>query len=45
VYIDRNKADFGGVHITLEESKKCAIEFIQNLKNHLATQPNCLEVP
>ena len=25
VYIDRNKADFGGVHITLEESKKYAI--------------------
>ena len=45
VYIDRNKADFGGVHITLEESKKCAIEFINNLKNQLATQPNCLEVP
>jgi group I intron endonuclease len=37
VYIDRIKADFGGVHITLEESKKCAIEFIQNLKNQLAT--------
>ena len=37
VYIDRNKADFGGVHITLEESKKCAIEFIKNLKNQLAT--------
>ena len=37
VYIDRNKADFGGVHITLEESKKCAIEFIKKLKNQLAT--------
>jgi group I intron endonuclease len=36
VYIDRIKADFGGVHISLEESKKCAIEFIYNLKNHLA---------
>lgn len=37
VYIDRNKADFGGVHISLDESKKCAIEFIKNLKNQLAT--------
>ena len=37
VYIDRKKADFGGVHITLEESKKSAIEFINNLKNQLAT--------
>jgi group I intron endonuclease len=45
VYIDRIKADFGGVHITLEESKKCTVEFIKNLKNQLATQPNCLEVP
>lgn len=37
VYIDRIKADFGGVHIPLEESKKCAIEFIEKLKNQLAT--------
>ena len=37
VYIDRKKADFGGVHISLEESKKSAIEFINNLKNQLAT--------
>ena len=37
VYIDRVKADFGGVHISLDESKKCAIEFINNLKNQLAT--------
>ncbi len=36
VYIDRNKADFGGVHILLEESKISAIEFIHNLKNRLA---------
>ena len=36
VYIDKIKADFGGVHISLEESKISAIEFIQNLKNHLA---------
>jgi group I intron endonuclease len=37
VYIDRIKADFGGVHIPLEESAKCATEFINNLKNQLAT--------
>jgi group I intron endonuclease len=37
VYIDRIKADFGGVHILLDESKTSAIEFINNLKNQLAT--------
>jgi len=37
VYIDRNKADFGGVHISLEESKISAIEFVNNIKNQLAT--------
>jgi hypothetical protein len=36
VYIDRIKADFGGIHISLDESKKNALEFINNLKNHLA---------
>ena len=36
VYIDKHKADFGGVHISLEESKLLAREFINNLKNHLA---------
>ena len=40
VYIDRIKADFGGVHISLEESKENAKEFINNLKKHLATSPN-----
>ena len=37
VYIDRCKADFGGIHIPLDESKNSAIEFIKQLKNHLAT--------
>jgi len=37
VYIDKCKADFGGIHISLDESKNSAIEFIQELKNHLAT--------
>jgi len=36
VYIDRVKADFGGVHIPLAESKKNAIEFVKSLKNQLA---------
>jgi group I intron endonuclease len=36
VYIEKCKADFGGVHIPLEKSKEDAIEFIKNLKNHLA---------
>jgi group I intron endonuclease len=36
VYINKVKADFGGVHISLEKSKTSAIEFIQHLKNHLA---------
>jgi group I intron endonuclease len=40
VYIDRCKADFGGVHISLDDSKKSAIEFINMLKNHLATHSN-----
>ena len=33
VLIQKKKADFGGVHISLEESKKMAIEFIDGLKN------------
>jgi len=37
VYIEKCKADFGGVHIPLDKSKLSAIEFIQNLKNQLAT--------
>lgn len=36
VYIDKTKADFGGTHISLESSKQKAIEFILELKNHLA---------
>ena len=36
VYIEKCKADFGGVHIPLEKSKEDAIEFIKKLKNHLA---------
>ena len=36
VYINRIKADFGGIHISLEESKLSAIDFIKNLKKQLA---------
>jgi group I intron endonuclease len=45
VYIEKCKADFGGVHIPLEKSKKDAIEFIENLKNHLAKYLVVREVP
>jgi hypothetical protein len=34
VYIDGKKADFGGVHIPLEESKETAIEFVNKLINN-----------
>ena len=36
VYIENKKADFGGVHISLDESKENAKEFIISLKNQLA---------
>jgi hypothetical protein len=34
VYIQRKKADFGGIHIPLEESKIMAIDFIKKIKNY-----------
>jgi len=36
VYIQRKKADFGGSHISLDESKKMARDFIFDLKKLLA---------
>jgi len=45
VYIEKCKADFGGVHIPLEKSKENAFEFIKNLKNHLAKHLVVREVP
>jgi hypothetical protein len=36
VYIERKKADFGGIHISLDDSKAEAKEFIIYLKNQLA---------
>lgn len=34
VYIDRVKADFGGIHISIDISKQRAVEFIQQLKTN-----------
>ena len=45
VYIDRRKADFGGVHISLEESKKNAIEFVNSLRELVSNASKLLEVP
>jgi group I intron endonuclease len=45
VYIDRCKADFGGVHIPLEESKKNAIEFVEKLREIISDTSKLLEVP
>jgi group I intron endonuclease len=39
VYINRVKADFGGVHIPLDESKKSAIEFINSIKESISKTP------
>jgi hypothetical protein len=36
VYINGKKADFGGIHISLELSRKRAEEFIELLKEHIA---------
>jgi hypothetical protein len=36
VFIERKKADFGGVHISLVDSRNSALEFIHALKNRLA---------
>lgn len=40
VYINRTKADFGGVHISLEESKQYATEFVKKLINIRETSYN-----
>ena len=45
VLIDRVKADFGGVHITLDESKKSAREFIISLKESFSDTSKLLEIP
>jgi group I intron endonuclease len=38
VYIDRKKADFGGIHISLEDSKQNALNFINTLKERINMQ-------
>jgi len=45
VFIENKKADFGGVHITLEESRENAEKFINELKNMLATYLDDRETP
>lgn len=45
VYIDSYKADFGGIHISLEDSRINAINFIEELRNYLATHSNCGKPP
>jgi len=45
VYIDRVKADFGGVHIPLDESKKNALVFIEKLREMISNTTKLLEVP
>jgi hypothetical protein len=40
VYINRIKADFGGVHISLTESKETAIKFVQKIINKCETSYN-----
>jgi len=46
VYIEGIKADFGGVHIPLEDSKQSAIEFIHKLKESInGNMTKLLETP
>lgn len=45
VYINNCKADFGGIHISLEDSRTNAIQFIEELRIYLATQSNCGKPP
>lgn len=45
VYINKKKADFGGVHISLDESKQSAINFIHKLKESISNASKLLETP
>lgn len=45
VFIERKKADFGGVHIPLEDSRASAIEFINNLKQSISDMTKLRETP
>jgi group I intron endonuclease len=45
VYINRIKADFGGVHIKLDDSKQHAIHFILELKRRISNTTKLQEHP
>lgn len=45
VFIKKCKADFGGVHITLDDSYRMALEFVKELKDKLATLLVVREIP
>jgi group I intron endonuclease len=45
VLIDKKKADFGGVHIPLSESRKSAEEFIRSLKQNISNMTKLRETP
>lgn len=45
VYINKKKADFGGVHISLDESNQSAINFIHKLKESISNASKLLETP
>ena len=45
VYINKCKADFGGTHISLNDSKQNAIDFILELKELISNASKLLEVP
>jgi hypothetical protein len=45
VLIDKKKADFGGVHIPLSESRKNAEEFISILKQNISNMTKLRETP
>ena len=39
IYINKCKADFGGVHISLDKSRQDALDFILKLKELLSKTP------
>jgi hypothetical protein len=45
VYIEGKKADFGGIHIPIETSRKNAEEFITELKNNIKRDTLLREIP
>jgi group I intron endonuclease len=45
VLIDKKKADFGGVHIPLSESRESAREFVKSLKQSISNMTKLRETP